>query len=470
VAVFTTIVLSSFLFEDNNFSVFSLENSKGFIAHIYGNGEDESYAYSAGSAAVEQGVNVNGETFTNGYISETKFCFGDPVEFDAQIGTDEISRVDWDFGDGITLKRGTAQTTHDYTVPGWYDVTAELYGHQVCTDESEQYLGSVQFTFRIVRPDTTYEYIHECKEEDYTGELKNDTIWPTNIVDCSNIVAQVIMYGKNSIHMDTVRAEDHYYEPINGITYPQDPDNPLEYEQTIELNLTQLFGTKNASDCDSIIYRHIKITTCLDMSIVNDPTTQHFCPGETFDVPYTFRKGTIGDAYFIMGNDKKPVTPNGGFITIPVEALKPGTYQALITVDDPNCIQTLQFPLDLTVFFPRDIFAYKFNNVLAVYKNGYGGNKGYDFVAYQWYKNGAPIEGATQSIYHTAEPFTLGDEYFVVLTDKNGLTLPSCSQTIDDVPDMNQPNAAPAKKVISNQHMLIERDGQTYTIYGQRIR
>lgn len=450
-------------------NVFTLENSKGFIAHIYGNGEDESYAYSVGSAAVEQGVNVNGETFTNGYISETKFCFGEPVEFDAQIGTDEISRVDWDFGDGITLKRGEAKTTHDYTVPGWYDVTAELYGHQVCTDESEQYLGSVQFTFRIVRPDTVFYYEHDCLEEDYTGEIKNDTIWPTNIVDCDTVKVTVKMYGLNSSKMDTVYAEDSYYEPMNGITYPQDPDNPLEYEQTIELNLTQLFGTKNASDCDSIIYRHIKITTCLDMSIVNDPATQHFCPGETFDVPYTFRKGTIGDAYFIMGNEKTPVTANGGFITIPVESLKPGTYQSLITVDDPNCEQTLQFPLDLTVFFPKDIFAYKFNNVLAVYKNGYGGNTGYDFVAYQWFKNGTPIEGATQSIYHTAEPFTLGDEYFVVLTDKNGMTLPSCSQTINDVPDFNQTNAAPAKKVLSNQHMYIVREGQTYTIYGHRV-
>jgi hypothetical protein len=81
-----------------------------------------------------------------------------------------------------------------------------------------------------------------------------------------------------------------------------------------------------------------------------------------------------------------------------------------------------------------------------------------------------PIEGATQSIYHTAEPFTLGDEYFVLLTDKSGLTLPSCSQTINDVPDLNQRNAMPAKKVVSNQHMYIEREGQTYTIYGQRIR
>ena len=34
-------------------NVFTLENSKGFIAHIYGNGNDESYAYSVGSSAVE---------------------------------------------------------------------------------------------------------------------------------------------------------------------------------------------------------------------------------------------------------------------------------------------------------------------------------------------------------------------------------------------------------------------------------
>ena len=348
-------------------------------------------------------------------------------------------------------------------------MTAELYGHQVCTDESEQYLGSVQFTFRIVRPDTVFYYEHDCLEEDYTGEIKNDTIWPTNIVDCDTVKVTVKMYGQNSSKMDTVYAEDSYYESMNGITYPQDPNNPLEYEQTITLNLTELFGTKNASDCDSIIYRHIKITTCLSMNIVNDTAAQHFCPGETYDVPYTFIKGTIGDTYFIMDNEKTPVTANGGFITIPVDNLKPGKYQSLITVDDPNCERTLQFPLDLTVFFPKDIFAYKFNNVLAVYKNGYGGNTGYDFVAYQWFKNGTPIEGATQSIYHTAEPFTLGDEYFVVLTDKNGMTLPSCSQTINDVPDFNQPNAAPAKKVLSNQHMYIVREGQTYTIYGHRV-
>lgn len=455
----------------SDFSVFRLENAKGFIAHIYGNGEDESYAYSAGSAAVEQGVNVNGETFTNGYISETKFCFGEPVEFDAKIGTDEISRVDWDFGDGITEKNGTAQTTHDYTVPGWYDVRVELYGHQVCTEEDEQYLGSVQFSFRIVKPDTVYEYVHECMPDDYTGELKNDTIWPTNIVDCDTVKATVRMYGKNSSRMDSVAAEDQYYEPLNGITYPRDPNNPNEYDQTITINLTELFGTKNASGCDSIIYRHIKITTCLSMFINNDTANQHICPGEALGIPYTLIKGDMGEAFIsINGEEKKPIKLQDGFISMPVESFKPGKYQALITVEDKNCEQTLHFPIDFKVYFPSDIFQYKFNNVLAVYKKGYGGNNAYDFVAYQWFKNGMPIEGATQSIYHTTEPFTLGDTYFVVLKDKNGLTLPSCPQTINEVPDFTpQENAAPAQKVVSNQQMFIVREGQIYNIYGQKV-
>lgn len=453
----------------SQFSVFNIENAKGFIAHIYGNGNDESYAYSAGSAAVEQGVNVNGETFTNGYISDTKFCYGEPMEFNAKVGTDEISRVDWDFGDGITEKNGSAQTTHEYTVPGWYDVRAELYGHQVCTEENEQYLGSVQFSFRVVKPDTIYQYVHECLPEDYVGEIKNDTVWPTNITDCSNITATVKMYGQHSSKIDSVTAENQYYEPLNGITYPQNPDNPMEYDQTITINLTQLFGTTNAAGCDSIIHRHIKIITCLDMNINNNIDAQHACPGEAMDIPYTFIKGSMGDAYFTLNGQKTPITPNGGFFSLPVNGLKPGVYNAIISVDDPFCETTLQFPIDFRIYYPSDIFQYKFNNVLAVYKNGYGGNDGYDFVAYQWYRNGQPIEGATASIYHTTEPYTQGDTYFVVLTDQNGLTLPSCPQTINEVPNLNPQQAPQASKIVKQQQMYILREGQLYTIYGQRI-
>lgn len=416
-------------------------------------------------------IMINGEIFTDGYISTTKFCLGNTIEFNAQNNSYDISYIDWDFGDGVVQKNGKPQTTHDYSVPGWYDITAKLYGFQTQTTGSEQHLGTIQFSFRVVRTDTIYEYEQVCLDDNYTGQVRNDTIWPTDIVDCSTITATVKIYGKKSVLRDTIKTTDYYYEPLNGITYPQDPNNPQDYNQTIELNLTELFGIKNASNCDSIIYRNIQIITCLDMQINNRPEEQHICQGEPLDIPYTFTKGIIGEAYFIVNNEKTAIIPNAGFISLPVESLAPGVYNARIIVEDNNCGKVLQFPLDLTVLFPSDIFQYKFNNVLAVYKNGYGGNTGYDFIAYQWYRNGLPIEGATESIYHTTEPYTLGDEYFVVLTDKYGLTLPSCPQTINSVPNFNtQQNTPKASKVVDHQQMYIVREGIRYTIYGQRIK
>ena len=458
--------------DTEKYSVFRLKSDRGFIAIVYGNGDDESYAYSAGSAAVEQGVNVNGVTFTNGYISNDKFCFGDVLEFDAKVGTDEISRVDWDFGDGISQQNGDVQTTHEYTVPGWYDVRAELYGHQVCTDDADQFLGAVQFSFRVVRPDTQYIYVHDCKDEDWQGELKNDTTWPTVITDCSNIEATVTIYGKNSSSEDEVSAQDSYYEPLTGITYPQNPDDPNEYDQVIDINLTELFGTKNATDCDTIIHRRVRIITCLDMSIPNDSAAQHVCPGENLEVSYTFRKGSIGDAFFVLNGQRTAVDPDQGVIILPVDNLKPGTYKAMIAIDDPNCQQTLEFPLDIAVYYPNDIFKYKYNNVLAVYKKGFGGNvnPGYDFVGYQWYRNGEAISGATESIYHAANPFTLNDSYYVVLTRADGVVLPSCELVIDNVPDFNQQGNGAPVKVLQNQRMYILRDDQVYDIFGQRVK
>ena len=91
------------------------------------------------------------------HAETVKFCFGDSIEFDAKVGTDDITRVDWYFGDGTSEYYGQAQTKHAYTSPGWYDVTADLYGHQVCTDESEMFLGQVSFSFLVYRPDTLIE-------------------------------------------------------------------------------------------------------------------------------------------------------------------------------------------------------------------------------------------------------------------------------------------------------------------------
>ena len=155
---------------------------------------------------------------------------------------------------------------------------------------------------------------------------------------------------------------------------------------------------------------------------------------------------------------------------LPTQKLKtPGVYVGELQVIDANAQETLTFPIDFTVNYPSDVFKYKFNNVLAVYNPGFGGNEGWSFTGYQWYCNNVAIPNATGAVYHSEEEFKVGDTYYVELT-ANGVTIPSCEQTINDVPSYTSSAApAPAKKTIVNQHMVISKDGKNYDIYGQRI-
>lgn len=460
--------------DTEDIKVFTLENDHGFIAHVYGNGEDESYAYSAGSAAVEQGVNVNGETFINGYRSDKKYCFGDEITFDANVGTDQISRVDWNFGDGTTEYYGPSTTSHTYTSPGWYDVTATLYGHQVCTTESEQYLGSVSFSFRIVRPDTVFgDIVPVCIPlEDYKADPArwDDSIAHPHIKEVQEhcydtVVLNYVIYNRETEEDRAPRTGQDSVQGYNGKTY-------YESKDVVDTVL-------NAAGCDHFIRYSVKVLTCLNMSVNNNPAEQHACPGDNFTVTYTKTKGDIeGKALLKVPGyaDKEINIPNQNVkdaeLEIPVsEITKPGIYKAQLLIKDENCGDTKSFDIDFKIFYPEDIFAYKFNNVLAVYKKGYGGNTSYEFVAYQWYRNGELIPGATESIYHTDAPFNEGDTYYVELTDQNGMKLPSCSQRIETVPDYNpQPNAMPAQKQLINNRIYILREGRTYDTYGQRVK
>ena len=458
-----------------NINVFTLENSKGFIAHVYGNGEDESYAYSAGSAAVEQGVNVNGETFTNGYRSDSKFCMADVIQFDAGVGTDEITRVDWNFGDGTSEDHSTPQKEHQYMSPGWYDVSADLYGHQVCTDESEQFLGTVRFSFRVVQQDTLPgTAVYHC--------LSIDTL-----ADNPERRAYLLQYGEN----DTITPE-YCYDPvyINYVVYGEDSTATITAEgrDSVKVNGQTYYATQDISyivpnpkypKCDLSVFCHVHVIQCLDMTFNNVPEEQHICPGDALNITYSKTKGDIDGAarFVIPGVADEPVDIDNrnvasATISLPTYVLqKPGKYQAQLIIPDMYC-DTISFPIDVTVYYPSDIFKRKFNNVLAVYNKQYNG--GYDFAHYEWHliRNGQDtIIGGDQSVYHQDMPFEQYDAVYVVLTDNNGFTLPSCPQVWENVPDFNdqQNNAPAAQKVIRNNRMCIRIDGRIYDMYGQRV-
>lgn len=466
-----------------NYSVFRLENARGVIATVYGNGEDESYAYSAGSAAVEQGVLVDGETFTDGYRSNTKFCIDTELSFDAKVGTDEISRVDWDFGDGTTEYYGLPQTSHPYTTPGWYDVTASLWGHQVCTTEDNVELGTVHFTFRVVRPDTIIQTPqHHCFDLDgrldgigdpYTEQQIADSIALGGTryeqADCSSDVYVIpVSYGRETIEeLDTITGYDQA-TGYNGTVYYASTD----VIDTIE-------APENSKKCT--IYRkyYVHVITCLDLKFHNDSAAQHICPTNSLTIDYEKIKGDIKSVRFVVPGyvDDTIVMSNAntrtGSVMLPTEAItKPGIYKGQIIVEDLFC-ETKTHTIDIAVYYPEDIVKYKFNNVLAVYNSGYGGNDGYSFKAYQWYHNYQPIEGATSSVLYLGDgvTFEIGDQVYVELTNLSGLTLPSCPLTIYSVPDYEvHTDNAPARKTLQNNRFVIIKGDDVYDIYGQKVR
>jgi hypothetical protein len=444
-----------------------LQCKGGFIATVYGNGSDESYAYSVGSSAVEQGVKVNGDPkpFTDGNRSDEKYCLGEMMTFDAQGGTDEITRVDWNFGDGTSENYGQSSTSHSYTSPGWYDVTAALYGHQVCTSESDQYLGSVSFSFRIVRPDTVFgSVIPKCISLD---EYKSDpAYWDDSIAHPRIDTVQENCYDTVKLNYIIYNREtEEFRDTIVGrdIAYGYDGTPYYASQDVVEVY-------KNAAGCDHFVRYYVKVITCLDITVNNNPATQHVCPGEDFSVSYTKNKGDIeGMATLkIPGTQDKEIYISNdnitdAWLTIPIsEMTKPGEYKAQLQIKDENCGDLLKFDIDFKIYYPQDIFSLKYNNVLAVYASGYGGNTYGNFTSFQWYHNGALIPGATSAVYHTDAPFKPGDTYYVELSDGVATPLPACPLTIpQDVEDYNV-NKAPSAEKKTHQPPYVHRHRQPH--------
>lgn len=104
----------------------TLSNSQGgFVAHVYGLGDDESYAYSVGSMAkkLTSQLMVDGHTsidFPSGFY----VCEDNSVNFELNMNFNP-SLVLWNFGDGTT---GSGQpVTHTYNEPGDYTVSCNVY-------------------------------------------------------------------------------------------------------------------------------------------------------------------------------------------------------------------------------------------------------------------------------------------------------------------------------------------------------
>ena len=479
---------------------YHLESKYGFIATVYGNGHNESYAYTAGSSAVKRAISVDGIKFTDDMevddITLQTYCVNSVLRFDPQVGTDVIDKVEWDFDDGTTAtttKEDEIAIDHFYATPGWYKISALVYAHKECPDTVYP-AEAVQFKIRVVRPDTVYvEPVHVCKTKEEIEAIAQEYDIPFDDLIANGLKTRLnpptdpcyvtkefslVFYGyPTSFEKDTVERDSAF---INGRWwYPEDmdADGKKDIEWTIEKG--------NHLKCDSNITYHLKLISCLKMNISNTPIELHTCQGNQLQVPYSIEKGVIdGDA--ILTIDELGMVQNVQIwnvdkdtLLLPTEAIEhPGFYHGKLTIKDYNCPDQIhEFPFEFAVYYPSGIFERKFNNVLAVYQQGGNHNKSYNFVGYQWYyradenTDAAPIAGATGSIYYTGEQLLSTGWYSVELTDANkNLTIRSCEQFIDraQLPDYN-PKKSTAQKKLINKRIYIVVDGRTYNAYGQRV-
>ena len=144
--------------------------------------------------------------------------------------------------------------------------------------------------------------------------------------------------------------------------------------------------------------------------------------------------------------------------TLSYRDMRAGIYEATAVGLFHN-VEVATYSFTLTYLYPNTIFEQRYNDLITVLTHDYNG--GYDFVAFQWYKDGVLIPGATHSYLNQSLGFEA--EYSVLLTDTNGLALMSCPIIAEDkaelsvYPTILQPGGS-AKVSITESNVLYIHD------------
>ena len=198
-----------FLADDTNpmsEKVFRLTNENGFIAHVYGHGYDESYSYAVGAAAITQGIEVGTQTVVDDASVDNRFCVDEPLVFNAQIGTNIIDRIDWNFDDGTQIENGYIQTAHTYVHAGTYNVQARIYAHKECPFVLYE-PDDFTFTIQVGKPDTLRHEFEMCQGEAF--------VYKENIYYAAT--TDTMYYGCDSVDIFRIKYNDCTTTPQENV-------------------------------------------------------------------------------------------------------------------------------------------------------------------------------------------------------------------------------------------------------------
>lgn len=240
------------------------------------------------------------------------------------------------------------------------------------------------------------------------------------------------MTGPNSGSIEITMQEDDYYYTLNGeMNAPTDALAPGTYELIVY----------NSYDCATEPEIIEIVTECLEAELI-EPIEAVCADQEALNIEVQRYGGGYAEYSILFSEEAK----NGGFadfdhlasdlsadgmdafvVELPDKVL-PGSYTAELVLHDINCGDK-KYPFSYEVLYPDSVIVQRWDDMLSVTNDRWNG--GYTFSAYQWYKDGSPMEGQTHSyLYVPEEKLDINAEYAVLLTrvDDN-VTVMTCPFT-----------------------------------------
>ena len=334
--------------------------------------------------------------------------------------TDEIcDSVHWDFGDGTT----SSEWEPVHTFPsegGTYTVT--LWAKLADCEEARTFEISLPQLDRLgdtINATTCYGTPYEFGGNFLFSEGQYFDTVVSQTTGCDSIVTlNLTVHDKYEKYTkDTICSADAPY--IFG--------TQTLYETG---SYTEVF--KTVWGCDSTVHLDLLVNESLIITLGTENVS--VCADDSaIVIPYTLSSGIVTS--YDMSVDKPGAEelnivdgkPEDGSLVIPIpSSVMPDRYTATFRFENMECGDE-EKSVTLDINYPDTIIVQRWNDVLGVRNSAYNG--GYDFVAYQWYKDGTPLTGEVSANLYQPDGLDTRAQYHVQLTRADGSVANTCPVT-----------------------------------------
>lgn len=296
---------------------------------------------------------------------------------DSSFVDEPVESVIWNFGDGSDpVESMDATVSHVFPAEGGeYDVTVTAtMSNGICEDTHLIHISLPDLTSPDTR-DTT----HICGE----GTDRIDTIVRTNLHGCEYLELHHYYYHPtfDTLYEERMCEGGRYFFPGNRRYYTHSVDTAL--------NLKTIYG------CDSIIRLKLIVDPKL---IVEYPSEARVCLEDSyFEIPYQVVSGAMDSihVYFSERDCERGFQPvyafaNGEDIRIDIpDNLYPDNYQIRLEFGGERCFMEPQ-SATLMMLYKTNILYWN-DGFISIQNADYNGGN-FEFVAYEWYRNGVRLE------------------------------------------------------------------------------